>query len=272
MTTLNLALDRRQSALTDALVVARRHLTHVRQVPAKLLDVTIQPLMFVLLFSYVFGSAIKVAGGNYREFLMAGIFVQTLTFGSAGTAVGVADDMNKGVIDRFRSLPMARSAVLVGRTLADLATAAVAVVVMTVAGFVVGWRIHDGVVRGVAAYALLFGFSFAMTWIGTIIALVVKDSEAAQQMVFVIAFPLTFIANTFVPTSGMPTALRVFAEWNPISAMTAAVRELFGNPGVAATGAWPMQHPVLAATLWIVGICAVCMPIAVARYRSTVSR
>jgi len=263
---------RAQSAFTDSIVVAKRHLAHVRQVPAKLLDVTVQPLMFVLLFSYVFGSAIKVGGGSYREFLMAGIFVQTLTFGSAGTAVGVAEDMSKGVVDRFRALPMARSAVLVGRTLADLATAAVAVLIMTLSGLAVGWRIHDGVVRGVAAYALLFGFSFAMTWVGTLIALLVKDPEAAQQAVFVIGFPLTFIANTFVPTAGMPSALRYVAEWNPVSALTAAERTLFGNPGVAHADVWPLQHPVVASVLWIIGICAVCMPLAVSRYRSTVSR
>ena len=272
MTTLTLTADRPQSAFTDSLVVARRHLAHVRQVPAKLLDVTVQPLMFVLLFSYVFGSAIHVAGGSYREFLMAGIFVQTLTFGSAGTAVGVAEDMSKGVVDRFRALPMARSAVLVGRTFADLATTAIAVLIMSLSGLLVGWRIHDGLVRGVAGYALLFGFSFAMTWVGTLIALIVKDPEASQQAVFVIGFPLTFIANTFVPTNGMPTVLRAVAEWNPVSAMTAAERSLFGNPGVAHADVWPLQHPIVASLLWIVGICVVCMPLAVRRYRNTVSR
>jgi ABC-2 type transport system permease protein len=267
------AATRLRWAVGDSLALTRRNLTHVRHVPEKLIDVTLQPLMFVLLFAYVFGGAIDVSGGSYHEYLMGGIIVQTLTFAIMSTAVGLADDMGKGVVDRFRSLPMARSAVLAGRTLADLLANMLALGVLVVAGLIVGWGIHDGVGSAIAGFALVLLFSYAMTWAGVLLGLLVRAPDAAQGFVFVVIFPLTFLANTFVSTQDLPSGLREVAEWNPISAVVAAVRDLFGNPtGLPADAAWPLQHAIPVALAWSVAILAVCVPVAVRRYRRATAR
>ena len=260
-------------AIADGLTVTRRNLSHIRRVPEKLLDVTLQPIIFVFLFAYVFGSAIQVpGGGNYREFLLPGIFAQSVAFLAITTAVGVADDMAKGLIDRFRSLPMARSAVLVGRALADLTHSVIGIAVMAACGLVVGWRAHNGVLQALAGFGLLLLFGFAMIWVGTFIGLIVRATETAQVIGFVALFPVTFLANTFVPTRGMPAVLRVIAEWNPLSATVAACRELFGNPGAAYTGgAWPLQHPIVASVAFSVLLIVVFVPLAVRRYRTAMS-
>jgi ABC transporter DrrB family efflux protein len=264
--------DRLRWALVDGWTVARRNLTHVRHMPEKLMDVTVQPVLFVLLFTYVFGSAIEVPGsGSYKEFLMAGIFAQTLTFTCAGTAISMADDMSKGVVDRFRSLPIARSAVLVGRTSADLVTGLIGLAFLVGTALVVGWRVHEGLPRALAGLAILMLFGFAMNWLGTLVGLIVRDPESAQQVMFLVAFPLSFVANTFVPTEGMPSWLRIVANWNPLSSVVGALRQLFGNAPVPTTGPWPVQHPVPAALLWSFGILGVCLPLAVRRYRRAVA-
>jgi ABC-2 type transport system permease protein len=271
-TTVGLA-TRFRWAVGDCLALTRRNLTHVRHVPEKLLDVTLQPLMFVLLFAYVFGGAIHVAGGSYHEYLMGGIIVQTLAFAIMGTAVGLADDMGKGVVDRFRSLPMARSAVLAGRALADMIANLLALAVLVVAGLIVGWRIHDGAAAAIAGFALVLLFAYAMTWAGILLGLLVRSPDAAQGFVFIVIFPLTFIANTFVATQDLPAGLREVAEWNPISAVVAAVRDLFGNPtGLPADAAWPLQHPIPVSIAWSLAILAVCVPLAVRRYRAATAR
>ena len=260
-------------AVGDALAITRRNLTHVRHVPEKLIDVTLQPVIFVLLFAFVFGKAIDIPGGSYREYLMGGIFVQTLAFGIMGTAVGLADDLGTGVVDRFRSLPMARSAVLAGRALADVLASVVAIVVLTVSGLIVGWGIHDGALSALGGFALLLFFAYAMTWAGILLGLLVRTPDAAQGVVFIVIFPLTFLANTFVATSDLPDGLRQFAEWNPVSTVVAAVRDLFGNPsGLPADAAWPLQHAVPLSIAWCVGIVAVCAPLAVRRYRVATAR
>jgi ABC transporter DrrB family efflux protein len=261
-------------ALADGLTVTRRNLAHIRRVPEKLLDVTLQPVIFVLLFAYVFGSAIRVpGGGSYREFLLPGIFAQSIAFLSITTAVGVANDMQKGIIDRFRSLPMARSAVLVGRTVADLIQSLLGLLVMSACGLVVGWRAHEGVGRTLAGFGVLLLFGFAMTWVGTFIGLIVRTPETANTLGFVALFPITFIANTFVPTEGMPAVLRAMADWNPLSATVAACRQLFGNPGAAYTGtAWPLQHPVVASVGYSLLLLAIFVPLAVRRYRTAAAR
>jgi ABC transporter DrrB family efflux protein len=260
-------------AVADALAVTRRNLTHVRHVPEKLIDVTLQPVIFVLLFAYVFGGAIDIPDGSYREYLMGGIFVQTLTFGIMGTAVGLADDLGTGVVDRFRSLPMARSAVLAGRALADVLSSVIAIAVLTVSGLVVGWGIHDGALPALAGFGLLLLFAYAMTWAGILLGLLVRTPDSAQGIVFVVIFPLTFLANTFVATGDLPDGLRQFAEWNPVSTVVAAVRDLFGNAaGLPADAAWPLQHAVPLAFAWCVGIVAVCAPLAVRRYRAATAR
>jgi ABC-2 type transport system permease protein len=260
-------------AVGDCLALTRRNLTHVRHVPEKLIDVTLQPLMFVLLFAYVFGGAIHVSDGSYHEYLMGGIIVQTLAFAVMGTAVGLADDMGKGVVDRFRSLPMARSAVLAGRALADMVSNAIALAVLVVAGLIVGWGIHDGAGSAIAGFALVLLFAYAMTWAGILLGLLVRTPDAAQGFVFVVIFPLTFLANTFVSTQDLPSGLREVAEWNPISAVVAAVRDLFGNPtGLPADAAWPLEHAIPLSIAWSLAILAVCVPLAVRRYRAATAR
>lgn len=261
-------------AIADGLTVTRRNLIHIRRVPEKLLDVTIQPIIFVFLFAYVFGSAIQVpGGGNYREYLLPGIFAQSVAFLAITTAVGVADDMSKGLIDRFRSLPMARSAVLVGRALADLTHSILGVAIMSICGLIAGWRAHEGLLSTLAGFGILLLFGFAMIWVGTFIGLIVRATETAQVIGFVALFPLTFVANTFVPTQGMPAVLRVIADWNPLSATVAATRLLFGNPGTTYTGsAWPQQHPIVASIGFSLALLIIFAPLAVHRYRTATSR
>ena len=261
------------AALRDGLVMTRRNLIKIKRLPDVLIFTTIQPIMFVLLFAYVFGGAISVAGGNYREFLMGGIFTQTVVFGSAITAVGLADDLQKGIIDRFRSLPMARSAVLVGRTTSDLVNNVIVVIVMSLTGLLVGWRIHEGVLSALAAYALLLLFSYAMSWISAVIGLSVRSVEVAQSAGFIWLFPLTFLSNAFVPLETLPSWLRVVAEWNPITSVVAAVRDLFGNTnGVPPTDSFPSQHPLVVALGWTALILAVFVPLAVRKYRTATAQ
>ncbi|MFK8910327.1 ABC transporter permease [Streptomyces sp. YS-3] len=259
-------------SVTDSLVVAKRNLIRMMRIPEMIIFGLIQPIMFVVLFSYVFGGSVNIGGstdpGQYREFLMAGIFAQTVTFATAGAGAGIADDMHKGLIDRFRSLPMARGAVLTGRTLADLVQTALTVVVLAVVGLLVGWRVHHGVPKALGAFGLLLLLGYAFSWIGALIGLSVRTPEAATSGGLIWLFPVTFVSNAFVATSGMTPWLRHVAEWNPFSATVQACRDLFGNPGVVPSGAWPMQHPVIASLLWSLLIIVVFRTLAVRKYRS----
>ena len=261
-------------SLGDGVVVAKRNLIKVKRVPDLLVFSTLSPIMFVLLFAYVFGSAIPVPGLNYREFLMAGIFAQTVVFGSTITGASLAEDLQKGIIDRFRSLPMSRSAVLVGRTAADLANNVIVLVVMSLTGLVVGWRIHTSVLEALAAYALLLLFAYAMSWVMAVVGLLVRTPEVVNNASFIVIFPLTFIANTFVPTNNFPTVLKAIADWNPISAIVAAARRLFGNvaPNAPEATAWPMQHDVLYVLIWVVIILAVFVPLSIAQFKRAATR
>ncbi|MBT2444169.1 ABC transporter permease [Streptomyces sp. ISL-36] len=256
----------------DSLVVAKRNLIRMTRIPEMVIFGLIQPIMFVVLFSYVFGGSMNIGGstspGIYREFLMAGIFAQTVTFATAGAGAGIADDMHKGLIDRFRSLPMARGAVLTGRTLADLVQTALTVVVLAIVALLVGWRIHEGIPKALGAFALLLFLGYAFSWIGALIGLSVRTPEAATSGGLIWLFPVTFISNAFVDSSQMTPWLRHIAEWNPFSATVQACRELFGNPGVSPSDAWPMQHPVWASLLWSVLIILVFRTLAVRKYRS----
>jgi ABC-2 type transport system permease protein len=230
--------------------------------------------MFVILFAYVFGGAIDVpGGGSYREFLMGGIFAQTLTFGAFGTAMALASDRTNGAVDRFRSLPIPRGALLGGHAVASLIRAALPISLMSIAGLVVGWRIHSGVGDAVAGYAVMVAFAFAVTWIGVLLAAAVGTPEGVQGIAFVFIFPLTFVASTFVPTSTLPDGLRQIAEWNPVSAVAGALRQLFDNPGAAAPpdAPWSLQHPIAYSLLWIAGIVAVCAPLAVRLYQRSIA-
>jgi ABC transporter DrrB family efflux protein len=261
-------------ALADGAVVAKRNLIKVKRVPDLIVFSTLSPIMFVLLFAYVFGSAIEIPGMNYREFLMAGIFAQTVLFGATITGTGLAEDMQKGIIDRFRSLPIARSAVLIGRTTSDLANNVLVIVVMSVTGLIVGWRIHSSFWEALAGFGLLLLFAYAVSWGMAVVGLAVRSPEVVNNASFIAIFPLTFIANTFVGTTKLPGPLKAFAEWNPISAVTQAARELFGNtsPQFPAPNVWPLQHPVLASLIWIVIILAIFVPLAIRQYRKAVSR
>ncbi|HEY5835287.1 ABC transporter permease [Streptomyces sp.] len=256
----------------DSLVVAKRNLLRMMRIPEVVVFGLVQPIMFVVLFSYVFGGSVNIGGStrasDYREFLMAGIFAQTVTFATAGAGAGIADDMHKGLIDRFRSLPMARGAVLTGRTLADLVQTALTVVVLAIVGLLVGWRVHDGIPKMFAAFGLLLLLGYAFSWTGALIGLSVRSPEAATSGGLIWLFPVTFVSNAFVSTAGMTPWLRHIAEWNPFSATVQACRVLFGNPGVVHSGAWPMEHPVWASLLWSVLIVLVFRTLAVRKYRS----
>ncbi|MFB8030956.1 ABC transporter permease [Streptomyces sp. NPDC056465] len=261
-------------SVADSLVVARRNLIRMARIPEMVIFGLVQPIMFVVLFTYVFGGSIKVGGSlsstAYKEFLMAGIFAQTVTFATAGAGAGIADDMHKGLIDRFRSLPMARGAVLTGRTLADLVQTALTLVVLAGVALIIGWRTHENLGKVLLGFLLLLLLGYAFSWIGALIGLVVRTPEAATSGGLIWLFPLTFISNAFVDANQMPTVLRHIAEWNPFSATVQACRELFGNlpPGFVTPDAWPMQHPILASVIWSVVIVVVFRTLAVRRYRS----
>lgn len=262
------------SVLRDAGTIARRNMIRIRRVPDVMVFVVIQPLMFVLLFAYVFGGSIDIPGGSYREFLIAGIFAQTVVFGATFTGSGLAEDMQKGLINRFRSLPMARSAVVAGRTVSDVVYNALSIVVMSLAGLAVGWRIRGSVLDAVVAYALLLFFSYSFSWVMACVGLLVPTPEVVNNATFVILFPMTFIANTFVPSDNLPGVLKTIAEWNPVSTLTHAVRVRFGNlpAGTPEPTAWPLQNAMLYSLLWAVVLIVVFAPIATRLYQRAGSR
>jgi ABC-2 type transport system permease protein len=259
-------------SVRDSLVIAKRNLIRMSRIPEMIIFGIFQPVMFVVLFSYVFGGSMNIGGSTspevYREFLMAGIFAQTVTFATAGAGAGIADDMHRGLVDRFRSLPMARGAVLTGRTLADLVQTALTLFVLAIVALLVGWRTHTSALEVVAGFALLLLLGYAFTWIGALIGLSVRTPEAATSGGLIWLFPVTFISTAFVDSSKMTPWLQHVADWNPFSATVQACRELFGNPGVVESSAWPMQNPVLASLLWSVLIIVVFRTLAVRKYRN----
>lgn len=260
-------------AASDGLTITRRNLIKVKRVPDLIVFATLSPIMFVLLFRYVFGSAIPIQGIDYAEFLLPGIFAQTVVFGSTITGASLADDLQKGLIDRFRSLPMSRSAVLAGRTVADLCLNALSIFVMAVTGLLVGWRIRSSVGEAIAGFALLLLFSYAMSWVMATVGLLVRTPEVVQNASFIVIFPLTFIANTFVPTNNFPAVLKAIADWNPVSAVVQAARQLFGNTApVLEAHVWPLQHATFYVLLWVVVLLGVFVPLSVRIYQRTASR
>ena len=261
-------------ALGDGAVVAKRNLIKIKRVPDLLVFTLISPIMFVLLFAYVFGSAIEIEGLDYREFLIAGIFAQTVIFGATITGAGLAEDMQKGIIDRFRSLPMSRSAVLVGRTASDVVNNVLTLIVMSLTGLLVGWRIRDGLLEAAAGFALLLLFAYAISWVFACVGLLVPSPEVVNNASFIVIFPVTFIANTFVQSERLPGPLRAIAEWNPVSSVTQASRELFGNlpAGSPEPTAWSLQHPVLYTLIWVGILLAVFVPLAIRLYKRAASR
>ncbi|MGI5170828.1 ABC transporter permease [Spirillospora sp. CA-253888] len=261
-------LDRLRWTFTDGMTLVGRELGRVRQEPGELVGMLVFPAVMVLLFGYVFGSAIQVpGGGDYREYLMPGLFAMVTFTATMSVTVRVATDAARGVMDRFRSMPMARSAVPFGHAGADTLGGVLALAIMAVAGLLVGWQPHRGLIPAAEAFLLLLVLRYALSWAGIYLGLVVRNDQAADQLV-PLFLPVTMLSNSFVPTDGMPGWLRLLADWNPVSALTAACRELFGNPGVA-TGdvAWPLAHPVAAVLLWSAALLVVFVPLSIRTYK-----
>ena len=246
--------------VSDTLVIAERNLVRLPRAPELLIAFTVQPIMFVLLFRYVFGGAIKVPNGSYADFLVPGIVVQNIAFGGFVTAIGLNEDVHKGLIDRFRSLPMARPAVLAGRTLADIVTNFLSVIVLVVTGLIIGFSFHTSVLDAIVGVALLLLFGYAFSWVFAFVGLLTSSPESANSVAFIAVFPLTFISSAFVPVSSMPSVLRAFAKVNPFTITVDAVRHLWIGYPAAGNNIW-------GAAVWSVVIMAVFAPLAVARYR-----
>jgi ABC-2 type transport system permease protein len=259
------------NAIKDSLVITKRQLLQLSRVPEVLIFSTIQPVMFVLLFRYVFGGSIETGQpGGYVQLLMPGIFVQTVAFTLAATASGLAEDMKKGLIDRFRSLPISRSALIVGRTLGDSLLNIVVLAVMGIAGYIVGWRPTSGLFQVVLAFLFLLFFGYALSWVGIYIGLSARDARVVQNVSFLVTFPLTFLSNAFAPTTGMPRPLQYVAEWNPVSTMVAACRQLFGleNQFGATAGSFPSENPLITSFIYMGLIMIVFVPMSVNKYKN----
>jgi ABC-2 type transport system permease protein len=262
------ALHPPKGLLHDVWVIARRGLVHMKRQPEQLSDATIQPVMFVVLFAYVFGGAIAVPdNGSYREFLMGGIFAQTIVFSAFGVAMSLANDRKNQALDRFRSLPIAKGALLGGHAVANVLKALLPIAIMSVVGFLVGWRIRGSLADALLAYLLMVAFAFAMVWIGVLLGSLVPTPEGVTGVAFVALFPITFVASTFVPVETMPSAVRAIAQWNPTTTLADSLRQLFGNPhATVESGPWSVTNPVPYTLIWVVGIVAICAPIAVRAY------
>lgn len=258
------------SAFKDTMIITQRQLRLLTRVPEVLIFSTIQPVIFVLLFRYVFGGSISTdQPGGYVQLLMPGIFVQTVAFTLAGTAAGLAEDMKKGLIDRFRSLPISQLALVLGRTLGDSLLNIVVLAVMGIAGYVVGWRPTSGLFNVAIGFIFLLLFGYALSWVGIFVGLSASDARVVQNVSFIITFPLTFLSNAFAPTTGMPRALQYFAEWNPVSTMVAGCRELFGleNQFGATAGSFPSENPLLTSFLYMILIMVIFIPLSVRKYK-----
>lgn len=259
--------------LRDSWIIAKRGMLHLMRQPEQLTDATVQAVMFVLLFAYVFGGAIAVpGGGSYREFLIAGIFAQTVGFSAFNVAITIANDKKAQVVERFRSLPMNRNALLAGYAISNLLKVLIPITLMSICGLIVGWRIHTSLMDAVLGYLLLMAFAFALIWVGILLGCFAKTPEGVMGIAFVIIFPITFIASTFAPTSTMPTVIQTIAEWNPVTTVANALRIQFGNPNtpVQPNDPWSLQHPYAYSLIAIAIICAICAPLAVSMYKRSV--
>jgi ABC-2 type transport system permease protein len=255
--------------LQDIYIITRRQILLLVRVPEVLIFSTIQPVMFVLLFRFVFGGSIDSGQpGGYVQLLMPGIFVQTVAFTLAGTASGLAEDMKKGLIDRFRSLPISRSALIIGRTLGDSLLNIVVLTVMGITGYIVGWRPTGGIGNMLLGFLFLLLFGYALSWVGVLVGLSAKDARVVQNVSFIVTFPLTFLSNAFAPTTGMPRALQYFAEWNPVSTMVAGCRSLFGldTEFGATAGSFPSEYPLITSLAYMVILMAIFIPLSARKY------
>lgn len=256
--------------LSDWLVMIERHLLHLRRIRQRLVALTLLPTLFTLVFGVLFGSVISVPGGGYEEFVMAGIFLQLMLSSVPNSAIGAIEDLRTGLVDRFRTLPMAGSAVLVGRSVGDTSVRAISCVPMALVGLAIGWRVHTGPVKLLAGFAVLLAFGLVMAWVGALIGLVSGTPESAASLPGLILMPAMFLSNAFIPLGGLPEWLRAIAVWNPLSSVVGAARELWGNPAALASDAFPVRQPLLASAIWLVAIMAVVAPLAIRRYRTAV--
>jgi ABC transporter DrrB family efflux protein len=250
--------------VADVWAMTRRNLVHISREPMQLSDVTLQPVLFTILFVYIFGGAIPIpGGGSYVDYLLAGMLALNLVTSTMGTAVGLSTDLHEGMIDRFRALPMWRSAVLVGRSMADLLTSCLCALIVGITGLAVGWRPGANYISIVGGFLLVLFFAYALTWIAACVGLNSKSPESAASFGFIVLFPMTFVSNALVPTQHMPGWMQAIATWNPVSAVVAGTRVLWGNPNPSGRiQAWPMQHPVWAAVIWSVVLLAIFAPLA----------
>ena len=253
----------------DVVVMTRRNLVHIAREPMQLSDVTVQPVLFTVLFIYIFGSGMSLPGGaSYTQFAVAGLLTMNLVTSSMGTGVGLATDLATGMIERFRTLPMWRASVLVGRTLSDLLSACVCGAIVAVTGLALGWHTGHGLLSVLGGFGVALLFSYALTWPTACLGLYAKAPESAMSIGFVVIFPLAFVSNVLVPTRHMPSWLRLIADWNPVSSVTSEVRNLFGNPNpVPPNPSWPVVHPLASALMWSIGLIIVCAPLAAYLFR-----
>ena len=259
---------------SDGWITTRRNLIKIKRVPDILVFTTLQPIMFVLLFTYVYAGVIDIPGSTYTEFIMAGIFAQTVVFGSTYSGSAMAQDLKDGIIDRFRTLPMSPSAVLVGRTNGDLLINTISMAVMMITGFIVGWRIRSSFLEAAAAVALLLFFAYALSWVLAYVGMSVRSPEVINNVSFLILFPLTFISNAFVPSDTLPAPLRAVAEINPVSSLVQAARNLFGNtpPGMPEPDVWTLQNPELTVLIGIAVMLVIFVPLAVRKFDKVSTR
>jgi ABC-2 type transport system permease protein len=259
---------------SDGWITTRRNLIKIKRVPDIVVFTTLQPIMFVLLFTYVYAGVINIPGSSYTEFIMAGIFAQTVVFGSTYSGSAMAQDLKDGIIDRFRTLPMSPSAVLIGRTNGDLMINTISMAVMMGTGLIVGWRIRSSFLEAVAAIALLLLFAYAFSWVMAFLGMSVRSPEVINNVSFLVLFPLTFISNAFVPSDTLPTPLRIFAEYNPVSALVQAARRLFGNvpPNTPVSDVWSMQNPELTVLIGIAALLIVFVPLSIRKFKKVSSR
>jgi ABC-2 type transport system permease protein len=260
--------------VSDGWIATRRNVYKLRRDPEIFIFSLIQPIMFVLLFNYVFAGAIQVEGGDYTQFLMAGIFAQTIVLSSTYSGSAMAQDLKDGIIDRFRTLPMSSAAVLIGRTFGDLVINGSSLIVMMITGYVIGWRIDSSLPEAALAVLLLLFFSYAFSWVMALIGMSVRSPEIINNVSFLVLFPMTFLSNAFVPSETLPGPLRVFAEWNPVSALIQATRELFGNvpAGIPAGDSWLQQNPITTVFIALVLMLLIFIPLSIRKFKSISSR
>jgi ABC-2 type transport system permease protein len=253
----------------DTALLTARSLRSIPRVPERLLDVTIQPIVFILLFLYVFGSAIHVPGISYKDYLFPGIIGQSLAFGIIGAGVATSNDMTEGVVDRFRSMPISRLSIITGQVMGQFCEAILGMIIVVAFGLILGWNPHLTLPHAIELVGLMLLAVFAFTWAGVLFGMLVRSPDAMQGVGFIVIFPLSFMAGTFVPIAGMDAVPRAIAHWDPISALVAAVREL--TQGVHSSGSWQLDHPTLAMALWCLLILAVCVPLALHRFNRTLA-